>query len=200
LPTHHPQRVQRAIQDATEKMENRAANGGIVDFGFIQKAIDKYNHNGYTFVNRNALDYRRRLHKLGFSMNPTGNRKKKAKVIKGIALEEVPPVVLPVPEEIVNDNDSTVSPITESDEMIVASSPGTDVSSNDQGSEHSTKTSGSCHVSRGQKKIAKTKVIPKHSNTKNKKKRVRIRKVKADAEKNSLQPKYHKHLPKLQLS
>jgi hypothetical protein len=70
-------------------MENRAANGSIIDFGFIQKTIDKYNRNGYKFVNHNAL------RKLGFSMNPTGNQKKKAKVINVIALEDVPaPVVL----------------------------------------------------------------------------------------------------------
>jgi hypothetical protein len=42
-PSKHLQRIKRAVQDAAlhEVMENRASNGGAVDFGFIQKIIDK---------------------------------------------------------------------------------------------------------------------------------------------------------------
>jgi hypothetical protein len=85
------------------------------------KDYKKNNADGYKCVNRNMPDYRCRLHKLGLKMNPTGNRKRKNKVVEAIELEDVP-VPLPVPELTVDDNRTMVSPITEPDEMIIDSS------------------------------------------------------------------------------
>jgi hypothetical protein len=198
VPSKHPQRVQQAIQDAAlnEIMENRAANGGIVDYGIIQKTINKYNADGYDFVNRNAVDYCRRLRTLGFLMNPTANRKK-MKAVEVIALEDVQ---VPIEELKVNDNETVISPITEPDEMIVdLSSPGTDVGSRDKGSGQPTTTTGNFSHSKGhkQKRVLKKKVT-KNSNTKNKNKakRVRKRKVKANTKKKILEAKIAKALTK----
>jgi hypothetical protein len=65
---------------------------------------------------------------MGLMMNPTGNRKRKTKVVQVIALEDLPS---PTPELIVDNNAMMVTPITKPDEMIVElSSPsGMDVGS-----------------------------------------------------------------------